>query len=80
MMVGRCINTILTSTKRICIDLFSGEECYDVSNEIKADLKDFLAEIWIAPVSMRTMAKTMGVAEVSMRDFIQKMENLFQFK
>ena len=58
--------------------LFSGEEYYDVSDEIKIALKNFIAELDIDPISTKAIAKTMGVVEVSMQDFVQKIETLFQ--
>ncbi|MDR2679710.1 MAG: hypothetical protein LBC47_02745 [Tannerella sp.] len=58
--------------------LFSGEERYDVSDDIKAALIDFLAELQSEPISTKAIAKTMGVAEVSMQDFVQKIATLFQ--
>jgi hypothetical protein len=58
--------------------LFSGEEYYDVSDEIKIALKNFIAELDTDPISTKAIAKTMGVVEVSMQDFVQKMETLFQ--
>jgi hypothetical protein len=58
--------------------LFSGEERYEVSDGIKEDLKDFLAELSTDTVSTKAIAKAMGVAEVSIQDFIKKIENIFQ--
>ncbi|MDR0573835.1 MAG: hypothetical protein LBG96_07400 [Tannerella sp.] len=58
--------------------LFSGEERYDVSGNIKADLNDFFAALSTDPVGTKAIAKTMGVAEVSMPDFVQQIKNLFQ--
>ncbi|GHT75566.1 hypothetical protein AGMMS50262_11220 [Bacteroidia bacterium] len=58
--------------------LFSGEERYDVSDDIKATLTDFLAELQADPISTKAIAKAMGVVEVPMQDFVQKTENLFQ--
>jgi hypothetical protein len=58
--------------------LFSGEERYDIPDSIKMDLREFLVHLSIAPVSTKAIAKAMGVVEVSMTDFIQKMKNLFQ--
>ena len=58
--------------------LFSGEERYEISDGIKAALNDFLTEIQTDSVSTKAIARTMGVAEVPMPDFIQKIKNLFQ--
>jgi hypothetical protein len=58
--------------------LFSGEERYDVSVNIKADLSNFLTALSADPVGTKAIAKTMGVAEVSMPDFVQQIKNLFQ--
>ena len=58
--------------------LFSGEERYEVSGNIKADLKDFLVKLQTDPVSTKAVAKTMGVADVPMQDVIRKIENMFQ--
>jgi hypothetical protein len=58
--------------------LFSGEERYEVSDNIKATLKDFLSELQTDPISTKAIAKAMGVAEVPMHDFVQKIEKLFQ--
>ena len=58
--------------------LFSGEERYDVSDNIKADLKDFITELHTDHISTKAIAKAMGVVEVHIQDFIQKIENLFQ--
>jgi len=58
--------------------LFSGEERYDVSSGIKMDLKSFLSEIQTDPISTKAMAKSMGVVEVSMLDFVRKTEVMFQ--
>ena len=58
--------------------LFSGEERYDVSDDIKTALKDFIAELHTDPISTKAIAKAMGVVEVPMQEFVQKIENLFQ--
>ena len=58
--------------------LFSGEERYEVTNGIKMDLKSFLSELQTDPISTKAIAKSMGVVEVSMQDFIQKIEVIFQ--
>ena len=58
--------------------LFSGEERYDVSGSIKSNLRDFISELRTAPISTKAIAKAVGVVEVPMQDFIQKMETLFQ--
>jgi len=58
--------------------LFSGEERYDVSIGIKTDLKSFLSELQTDPISTKAIARSMGVVEVSMQDFIQKIEAMFQ--
>jgi hypothetical protein len=58
--------------------LFSGEECYDVSENIKADLRDFLTKISVDPISTKAIAKAMGLAELTMQDIIQRIENMFQ--
>ena len=58
--------------------LFSEEERYDVPDDIKMALKDFIMELHTDPISTKAIAKAMGVVEVSMQDFIQKIKNLFQ--
>jgi len=58
--------------------LFSGEERYDVADSIKADLNDFLIHLPIDPVSTKAIAKAMGVVEVPMTNFVQKIKALFQ--
>jgi len=60
--------------------LFSGEERYDLSEGIKADLMDFLAALRTDPVSTKAIARAMGVMEVQMNDFIQKIEEIFRLK
>ncbi|GHT36386.1 hypothetical protein AGMMS49574_28030 [Bacteroidia bacterium] len=58
--------------------LFSGEERYNVSDDIKAALMNFLAELQNDPISTKAIAKAMGVVEIPMQDFVQKIEILFQ--
>lgn len=58
--------------------LFSGEERYDVSDSIKANLRDFITELHADPIRTKAIAKAVGVVEVSMQDFIQKTKELFQ--
>lgn len=58
--------------------LFSGEERYEVSDSIKANLRDFIAELGTDPISTKAIAKAVGVVEVPMQDFIQKIKTLFQ--
>lgn len=58
--------------------LFSGEERYDVSDSIKSNLRDFITELRTDPISTKAIAKTVGVVEVPMQDFIQRIETLFQ--
>jgi hypothetical protein len=58
--------------------LFSGEERYDVPDSVKADLNDFLNALSSDPVSTKAIAKTMGVSEVLMQDFVQQIKNVFQ--
>ena len=60
--------------------LFSGEERYDVTDRINADLMDFLNNLKTDPIITKAIAKTMGVAEVPMPDFVHKIENIFQIK
>jgi hypothetical protein len=60
--------------------LFSGEERYDVPNNIKTDFKNFLVELQSDPISTKAIAKAMGVAEVLMTEFVQKIEIMFQLK
>jgi len=57
--------------------LFSGEERYYVSDNIKADLKDFITKLYKNPISTKAIAKTMGVVEVPMSTFVQKINTLF---
>ena len=58
--------------------LFSGEERYNVSDDIKTALKDFITELYTDPVSTKAISKAMGVIEVPMQDFVKKIETLFQ--
>jgi hypothetical protein len=58
--------------------LFSGEERYEVSDNIKADLKDFLAALLTDTVSTKSIAKTMGVVEIPMQNFVQQIKTIFQ--
>lgn len=58
--------------------LFSGEERYDISDDIKTALKDFIAALDTNPINTKAIAKIVGVVEVSMQDFIQKIKTLFQ--
>ena len=58
--------------------LFSGEERYEISDQIKATLNDFLNELLSDSISTKAVARAMGVIEVPMQDFIQKIQKLFQ--
>jgi hypothetical protein len=58
--------------------LFSGEERYDVSDGIKADLSAFLVEIETDPISTKAIARAVGVAEVPMEKFARTIKTLFQ--
>jgi hypothetical protein len=58
--------------------LFSGEERYEVSDNIKEELKAFIEDISVDAISTKAIAKAMGVAEVPMPDFVQKIKDLFQ--
>ncbi|MDR1631368.1 MAG: hypothetical protein LBR97_00510 [Dysgonamonadaceae bacterium] len=58
--------------------LFSGEERYDVTAGMKEDLNGFLIHLSTNTVSTKAIAKAMGVVEVSMLDFVQKIKDLFQ--
>jgi len=58
--------------------LFSGEERYGVADSVKEDLNDFLIHLSTDPLSTKAIAKAMGVVEVSMVDFVQKIKGLFQ--
>lgn len=58
--------------------LFSGQERFAVSDAIKSDLNDFIAEIEADPVSTKALSKAMGVPEIPMSDFVRMIKNLFQ--
>jgi len=58
--------------------LFSGEERYDVPDVIKTDLKEFLAKLQTDSISTKAIARAMKVSEVSMPNFIQKIEIMYQ--
>ena len=58
--------------------LFSGEERYNVSDNIKTALKDFVTELHTDSINTKAIAKAMGVVEVYTQEFVQKIENLFQ--
>lgn len=57
--------------------LFSGEERYNVSDAIKDDLRDLIEELRSNPISTKSISKAVGVVEVTMQDFVQKIETLF---
>jgi len=58
--------------------LFSGEERYDLSDSIRADLTEFLDKLQTDSISTKAIAKSMGVVKVTMQEFVQKIENMFQ--
>ncbi|MCL2074650.1 MAG: hypothetical protein FWH18_12060 [Marinilabiliaceae bacterium] len=58
--------------------LFSGEERYAVTDAIRATLEEFLEKIQTDFINTKAIAKSMGTAEVTLQDFVQKIKNMFQ--
>jgi len=57
--------------------LFTGEERYEVSENIKVDLRNFLKELENNPISTKAISKSMGLVEFTMQDFVQRIEKIF---
>ena len=58
--------------------LFSDEERYELPNDLKIDLTDFLSQLDADPITTKEIAKSMGTAEVPLYQFIQRIKIIFQ--
>jgi len=57
--------------------LFSGIESYEVSENIKADLRNFIDELKSDPISTKAISQSMGLVEFSTSDFVRRIEKIF---
>jgi len=58
--------------------LLSDEETFDVSENIKNDLREFLDKIKVSPINTKAISKYMNLAEISMEELEQLLINVFR--